>query len=605
MRLERPLLALVLLIAIALRFVGIAHHVSRGAADFDEQNNFLRPILRMARERTLDPTVYQGYPGFFNWIAAGPVLLGDRLSGYTGAAVGARATVATFGALNVLLAFLVARRLAGPWAGLFAAALLAVSRLDVRAAHHVTPDVLGATGLLAVLWLLAREPHGPPPSPREDLVLGCVTGLATAVKYTGLLAGVPAAAAAFLGGGLTWLRRGARMALAAAFVFALAAPYAVVALVERGGQLTGLRHYYGEKAERNQEARGGESGLVEATRGLAGAAGYGGVLLAVAALVLVQPRRAAVPAATALAACLLILAPAAFVYPRHLVPPGTALAVLAGAGLGAAVRRRGLIAGAGLAVAVLSVSLAARPTVALVAKDASPAAVDLAATWVEAHVPGPALVLCAMPRFAIDPARFEVRRAVRLQDEPRLAAAQYDLLVTDLTSDAEALTGFRVLARFPSEDGISERWVSVLAPPSDQPRLIEREVSRLERDGATLTAFFEPSARVFRVEIESATEWPREVEVTVWAKSETEWTPATALALRPTERDRRRRGAPDGQIYLLAGAEIAALRLSSPRGGPWAEATLRLFALPADARVIDPEELAGQPAAGSRRRRRR
>ncbi|HSF02360.1 MAG TPA: hypothetical protein VLA62_05090, partial [Solirubrobacterales bacterium] len=85
MRADRLLLAAILLLAIGLRFVGIAHHVCRGAADFDEQNNFLRPIERMAREGTLDPTVYQGYPGLFNWIVALPVLAGGRLAGYTGA----------------------------------------------------------------------------------------------------------------------------------------------------------------------------------------------------------------------------------------------------------------------------------------------------------------------------------------------------------------------------------------------------------------------------------------------------------------------------------------------------------------------------------------
>ncbi|HET7294291.1 MAG TPA: glycosyltransferase family 39 protein [Vicinamibacteria bacterium] len=602
MRAERPLLALILLLAAGLRFAGIAHHVVRGAADFDEQNNFLRPIERMARERTLDPTVYQGYPGLFNWIAAGPVLLGDRLGGYTGAAVGARATVAAFGVMNVLLAFVVARRLSGSWGGLFAAALLAVSRLDVRAAHHVTPDVLGATGLLVVLWLVAAQR---PRAPWDDLVLGGVTGLATAVKYTGLLAGVPAAAAAFLGGGSAWLRRGLRMALAAALAFALAAPYAVGALLERGGQVTGLRHYYGEKAARNQEARGGESGFRQATRGLAGAAGHGGLLLAAAALVLSRPRRAVVPAAVAVLASLLILAPAAFVYPRHLVPPGTAVAVLAGAGLGAALGRGGALAWAGAATAALSLVLAAPPTVALVAKYRAPSAVDRAADWVETHVEGQALLLSAIPRFAIDPERFEVRRATRLQDEPRVAAGQYDLLVTNLTSDAEALAGFPTLARFPSEDGIPERWVSVLGPPPDRPLLTAIAATRAERARDALAVFLDPPARVFRVEVESTAEWPREVGVDVQVVPAGEWMQATALAIRPTDKDRRRRGAPDGQIYLLAGDEIAALRLSSRRAGDWTGAAVRLFALSAAAPAIGAHELSAREEPGRRRRRRR
>ncbi len=606
MRAERLLLAAILLAAAALRFVGISHHVVRGAADFDEQNNFLRPIQRMAREGTLDPGVYQGYPGLFNWIAALPTLAGDRLDGYTGAAVGARSTVAAFGVLNVWIAFIVARRLAGPWAGLFAAALLAVSRVDVRAAHHVTPDVLGATALLSVLWLVSKETPEDPPAPRRDLVLGGVTGLATAVKFTGLLAGVPAAAAAFLGGGLRWLGRGLRMAVAAAVVFALAAPYGVGALLERGGKLTGLSHYYGEKAERNQMARGGDGGFVQATRGLSGTAGHAGVALAAAALVLVRPRRAVIPAAAALLASLLILAPAAFVYPRHLVPPGAALAVLAGAGLGVASARGRRMAVVALGVGAFSLWQAARPTVALVAKYAAPAAVDLAAEWIEAQVSAPSLVLSALPRFAIDPKRFEVRRARSLEDEAPAVAAQYDLLVTDVTRDADALTGFRVLARFPSEEGLPERTLTVLAPPGEQPTLVEVASVSVERDVGSIGLAFDPPARVFRVEVDAgAAEWPREIEVSVRKSPAHEWERAAAAALRPTEKDRRREGAAEGQIFVLGAAESAALRLAGARPGPWTQARLAVLALPKGAPALEAEELVSRPGPDRRRRRRR
>jgi len=595
------LLALILLLAAALRFTGIAHHVVRGAADFDEQNNFLRPIERMAREGTLDPSVYQGYAGLFNWLAAGPVLLGDRLAGYAGAAVGARSLVAAFGVLNVLLAFLLARRLAGPAAGLVAAALLAVSRLEVRAAHHVTPDVLVASALLGVLLLVARESGGSPATARRDLLAGGLTGLAAAVKFNGIMAGIPGAVAAALSGSLgRFAARGARMALAAVVAFGIAAPYAVPALIERGGKLTGVTHYYGDKAERNQASRGGEGGLALAAVGLAGAVGPVGVGFALLALVLVRPRRAVAPAAVVVAASLLALSGAAFVYPRHLVPPGAALAVLAGAGFGAALPRLGPGgAFAGALLAAVSVAGQAAQSVPLALKYARPAAIDLAADWVEAHVPGPALVLSALPRFAIDPARFELRRTARLADVAPAVAGQYDLLVTDITRDAASLEGCHTLARFPSEDGVAERTLSVLAPRS-RAQLVALVPGTLTRGETSIELGFGP-ARAFRLELE-AEDWPREAWIETRATPEADWQRSRADPLRPTERDRRRLGSPGGQVYVLSGDRIAGIRVGASRGGRWTAAALRVLALPDDAALPEAKRTEGRK---DRRRQRR
>jgi len=590
---EPLLLAVVLLLAAGLRFTGISHHVVRGAASFDEQNNFLRPIERMAREGSLDPTVYQGYPGFFNWLAAGPVLLGRALGGYAGAAIGGRALVAGFGLLSVLLAWLLARRLAGPWAGLFAATLLAVSRLEVRAAHNITPDVLAGTACLGTLLLVVREAKGEAPSARRDLAVGALAGLAAAVKFSGLLAGVPGAAAAALSGGFA--KRGLRMGLAAVTAFGLAAPYAVSELIERGGTLTGLTHYYGERAERNQEARGGAGGLAAAVPGLAAAVGPVGCLLAAGGLWLVRPRRATLPAVVTLATSLVILAPAAFVYPRHLVPSGAVLAVLVGAGFGALVSRPGRLAALlGLSLAALGLPFQARDSFALVARYARPTAIDRAAAWIEGNVSGPSLVLAALPRLAIDPARFEVRRAQRLEDVPAAVAAQYDLLVTDITRDAAALVGFRTLARFDSEEGLAERTLSVLAPRR-RPKLTLVEPSSVTREDGIQITLAAPS-RAFRVEAE-AEDWPRDVVLEAQGPQHA-WGRLAAESLRPSERDRRRSESGGGQIYILRGHPITALRFAAQRPGPWTNATLRVFAL-------EPDETLPEFEPGERRNRRR
>jgi hypothetical protein len=596
-RAERWLLGVVLVLAAGWRFAGIEHHVVRGAADFDEQNNFLRPIERMAREGSLDPTVYQGYPGFFNWLAAGPVWLGRSLAGYTGATVAGRATVAAFGVLSVLLAFLVARRMAGPWGGLFAAALLAVSRLETRAAHHITPDVLVGTATLATLLLVAREARGAAPSARRDLAIGALAGVAAAVKFSGLLAGVPGAAAALLSGPL--LKRGLRMGLAALLAFGLAAPYAVPELLERGGKLTGLTHYYGERAERNQEARGGASGLAAALPGILDSVGPVGVLLAAGSLWLVRPRRAPLPAAATLATSLAILVPAAFVYPRHLVPPGALLAVLAGAGFGALLARAGPRAAPfGLSLAALCLPFQASDSVRLVARYVRPAAIDRAADWIEAHVSGPALVLAALPRVAIDSRRFEVRRTARLQDVPAAVAAQYDLLVTDITRDAAALDGFRTLVRFDSEEGLAERTLSVLAP-GRRPRLAPVEPASVTRQGGIQIALPAPT-RVFRVEAE-ARWWPRDARLEA-PGPDGAWARVRAEQLRPTERDRRRAGSRNGQIYVLRGEPIEALRIAGRRPARWSQARLRLLALAEDEPLPEMPELERPDRRRQRRR---
>src|SRR6059036_2533461 len=129
---HRLALAAVLLAAAALRLAGLTHHLARAGPEYDERTIFVEPVLRMWRTRSLDPTVYTGYAGFFNYLVAIPVALGLRLGAETGAAAAARGVVAAFGVLSVGLAYGLARGYVGTWAGLLAAALLAVSPLEVR-----------------------------------------------------------------------------------------------------------------------------------------------------------------------------------------------------------------------------------------------------------------------------------------------------------------------------------------------------------------------------------------------------------------------------------------------------------------------------------------
>jgi hypothetical protein len=603
-RTERALWIVVLLAAASLRFAGIAHHVERGSPDFDEQNNFIRPIERMWREGTLDPTVYQGYAGLFNWIAAVPVLAGSRLDGFAGSYAAGRGVVAVFGLLNVGLVGLLARRFAGPSAGLFAGALLAVSRLDVRAAHHITPDVLVGSAVLGVLLLLDR----PLLSRGREAAVGALVGLGAAVKYTGFLGAIPAGVAALLQPGL--LPRSVRMGLVATAVFALAAPYAVLELTSRGSKLSGMLHYYGEKAERRKEQRGGSGGFREALGYLEQGAGPVALGLVVAAPFLFVDRRRLAPALATVGAGVAAMAPAAQVFPRHVVPVAVVVAALAGIGFGLVVAR-GRRGAPALALGLVATSLPFQASDAfrLTAHYLEPSAVQLAAEWLERDPARAGLVLTSLPRLALDPERFEVRRQPKLQ-LPRTVLEQFDYLVTTGPLEPAALPSFPVLARFPSEDGIGAGLITVLGPPPDARTGLAAiatpaatasaagETAALAVDGDRATTWRAPAsggalelrfaapARVVRVEIEIGDDdpWSRRLRLS-GQQEDGEWQTLAAEPLRPSTDDRQRAGVPRGQVFVLTNeGSLVALRVDRPDSGAWSVAEIRVLARGASSR---------------------
>ncbi len=624
-RSERVAWLLILVVAAALRFSGLAHHVVRGSPDFDEQNNFVRPIERMWREGTLDPTVYQGYAGFFNWLAAGPVRAGTLLAGHAGAYAAGRGVVACFALANVLLAGLLARRFAGPAAGLFAGALLALSRLDVRAAHYITPDVLVGSAVLGVLLLVDRDGL----SRRRDAGVAAAIGLGAAVKYTGLLAAVPAGAALLLRGGL--LSRAPRMAMVAATTFAVAAPYALLELAERGTKMTGLLHYYGERPGLKDQSQDGPQGFWIALAYLQQGSGPMGLALAVAAPLLFVDRKRLLPLVATVAAGMAAMAPAAFVYPRHVVPVAAAVAVLAGVGFAALVLRAGRGAWvAGLMLVAASLPLQARDSVRLTRHYLEPSAVDLAAEWLEAEASRGGFVATSLPRLALAPERFDVRRLPELLAVSRAVLGQFDLLVAVGVKEAVGLSGFPVLATFPSEDGLEQRLVTILGPPVDARTDLLRvpiastgasanvEQARLAVDGASASVWRAPAGpgylelafagavRPLRIEIETGPEpeaWPQRWRLT--ARSGTgEWREFVSEFLRPANDEPQREGVPHGQVFAAGSAQsVTGLRLERPRGGPWSVAEIRVLVRDAEAPAWESIPAAAPTRRRSRRRR--
>jgi YYY domain-containing protein len=172
-----------------------------------------------------------------------------------------RAISAIFDAGTVLVAGLLGRRLAGPWAGLLAAALVAVIPFEVQVSHFYAVDTLLVFFVMLTLLgcvELAQGPRvrtaaalvagdEPAPTPgfwhalRWGLLTGVGCGLAFAVKVSAAPLLVPIAIALLL----RWRRRGfdeAALALLCTATVALAAfvitsPYALIDWPEFSAQV--------------------------------------------------------------------------------------------------------------------------------------------------------------------------------------------------------------------------------------------------------------------------------------------------------------------------------------------------------------------------------
>ena len=556
-------LAAILLFAAWSRFVGIDHHLRRAGADFDEANNFVEPVLRMWSQPTLDPTVYTGYPGFFNWLAFLPIGAGQKWGGEVGAFVAGRALTAAASVLSVWLAYALVGRLAGAYAGLLAAALLALSRGEIRAAHYITPDTLVAAAALGVLLLAARRGDAPPgPGTRFAASLGALLGGTLAVKYTGLFL-APGVAVALLPGPRRW-RRFVVAAAAAAVVFFVAAPYAVLRMggsdAIGGGFTRALADYFGSGHASNRAGAVSSGSMAGVSWLLYVNLGAAGIASALAGALLHRPWRAALPAIAIAAAGFAAMAPAKLVYPRHVLSVSAACSVLAALGVAAAMRLvpalRSKAAAAGLAALVL-----AQPAVdgvRLAVRYARTPAIDAAAAYVEALEDAPPLVGTTLPRLRLDSERFEVRAAGR--GTPRDVLSQYQLLVVP----PEDAGDWPVVARF---GGVDEEQPLVVARP--RPGRLRQQPLRWLRDaaGGVWQSASDAPFTVTRIEVDAEAVALRSMTIEALLPGKTDFAPLSVWPLRPGRLSRLRPGAPLGQSWAVSPpATVAALRIGSAAG---------------------------------------
>jgi len=403
----RVLLAGVLLVAALLRFTGLGWGL-RHPPHVDEAV-YVENVVEMVKAGDLDHRYYN-YPGlFFYLLAPGVTLLDPAHLGGARPFLVSRAFVAAVSLLNVALLYAVGSRLLGRGTGLLAAALLAVSPLEVETGHQVRPDVLlEGFGILA-LWAFSHVG----PRLRDDLRAGAVIGLATAVKFTGLLM-VPFYVAARLLRPGRHLRGLVVAGALSVLLPALFTPYAFLHLDRYWhGPVGEMGVYYSGWAERPSFAQHLAFYLGAASRTL-GPVGVAFALLG-AILLLRRSGRDFLPPLLHPATVIVVMATASVGWPRLLLP-GMGILYLCAAHPVASLHRRVPLLGVVAALAVIALPLGR--SAALVNLLARPSPADEALDWITTYVPPGARILETRIEanrgrgggleLGVDPARHEI-----------------------------------------------------------------------------------------------------------------------------------------------------------------------------------------------------
>lgn len=607
---RHAVLVAVLLLAAALRFTGLGWGL-RHPPHADERV-FVESVLAMIAAGDLDHRYYE-YPGLVFYLLW-PVLrpLAGQPPG-PAAYLAARSLVAVAGVLGCALLYPLGRRLHSPPAGLVAALLMAVSLVAVETAHSFRPDVvLQALCTLALLCFARLDG-----SRRRELEAGAVLGLALATKFSGVFL-VPSYAAARLLAPGPRARLMALGAAAAAVVFALASPYALLHASEFvQGALVQWRYHYEEdvRAPVGYAAMLAEYGRVW-LKGL----GTVATALSLAGLtVAVRAWRRWLPSLLLVVVSFAVLATSDVRHDRFLLPALSVGGLLAGATVAQVARTmaaRPRLAAA--AVALLAAAAAAGPlrASAWFAREMSgPLVRDEVLDWVAAHLPAGARVLSTVPQLGLDARRLEVMALPRLGAENRAQVLEADFVLSTSADAADALAGLQPLhavapqTRYQGRTTITAWAVpAALRPPyrpvdvqagdfsasvaqEDLPALCDGRLDTLwrtpgpQRRGDWVQVRLPRPAMVARVELVVGSEArfaARQLRVEISADGE-QWDVAPALAGRaPVESQPA--GAPVSQVLILAPARPArALRLLQTGLGwrrRWGIAELRVWELP-------------------------
>lgn len=578
---RRLFLAALVVLAAALRFDGLDWGL-RHPPNADERV-FVRNAGLMLAAGDLDHRYYE-YPGLFVYLLAG-TLTAVHASDGAPAYLAGRALVALFGVVSVFLAYRLGRQQAGAACGLLAAALLAVSPIEVRTAHMIRPDVVLEAFVLLGLLLQGRVGEGRP----RTLASGAALGAATAVKFTGALL-APSLALRLLAVGRARLATLALAALASLAAFVLLSPYT---LLGQGRAVSGAGLQFGFFFLRRPAD--GLGGFLVQARYFYEALGAAGLALAVAgAVAAARAWRAWIHVLALPAVFVLVFSTTTFRAERYILPCLGAVAVLAAFGAQAVWTRWPR---AVLPLALAALAQPAADTLRYLSDLRQPRTQDLAADWLGAHVPpGSRLLVPADVALGL-PAGLEQVLVRRLDlADPRLGA-DFDAVVSPGNRSVVGQVAGRTLFEATPTTPQSGPLLRILAPLRPAVRAVEAgSISLRFSDGedtapladgdlATRVRLTEPVTldvvlagprRLRRAELVTPDrdEARAEIEVLVRRPGAAAWRPAGVLEGRPALEEQ---WGVASRLLLFDGDPVEALRLRlRPRRRAFGLAELRL-----------------------------
>lgn len=445
----------ILILAAALRLVGLGWGL-RHRPPLDERFFVLNAASMLARGN-LDHGFYL-YPGLFYYILAPVLALVDNPQQNPNAFLAARYLVAAFSMATVALAYALGRRLFGTATGLLAAALLAVSPLEIRVAHQVRPDIVLEAIVLLAFFAFRRVGEGV----KGDVLSGVSIGAATAVKFSGALIAPSYLAARIVAPG-SKLRRVALAALVSLIAFAILSPYTFLrGTASVQGMDEQLAFHYLDRA--SDLGRWGTAAAYAAT--LVEALGAPALLLAVAGLVIGRGRwREWLPLLVLPLVTFAVFSTATITQDRFLIPTLGVTALLSGPAVEAlGAWRRSLL----WALGILAVGVPLLNSIEYVRAIAKPNTKDVAAEWIESHAAEGRVVTTANAAIGLDPHRFETLVIGMPSPRTRLQALQADLVVTGPTNDRAGIVGLRKLFVAEPETRYSGERIRVFAVPAEQ-----------------------------------------------------------------------------------------------------------------------------------------
>lgn len=190
-------------------------------ADYDE-GVYLAAVDAMRRGQDLGTDIFTAQPpGFYHLLQAGSYLFGNSESGI-------RLTIVLLALMGSAAAYVVGRRVAGPWGGLLCAALLGTAPSYATYAGRISADLPALAFVLAALAVACMALARVGSTDSYWLLVGGLLGAAFTIKLSAVSAG-PLIAVLLLAGRTQIVRR-AGLTLGGALL-----PVGLVLLVHRSG----------------------------------------------------------------------------------------------------------------------------------------------------------------------------------------------------------------------------------------------------------------------------------------------------------------------------------------------------------------------------------